>query len=235
MDAGTLLFGVLLSCALVSVDKELGEDGLAERGEGHEAGGDLGGFDWLPPWRRKADCGPQSLFALMRLQGADNVSINDVAGLVDVNPSHGCSIVDLHRAAGALGLPTEILFVNPNDLERIPRPFILHGISTVGKNLGHFSIVVDYNRENREYAMIDPIFESFGWYPERSALHGFTGYVLVPVQPVGMRWWRWIGWSMTIVGACSFLIWAVIAGRAAFGRQRDVSAIDLDGSTGLLP
>jgi len=103
---------------------------------------------------------------------------------------------------------TEVKFVNPRELGNVPRPFILHGVTSLEKGIGHFAVIVDHDPQKGHYALIDPIGEAFRWNPEESVLYGYSGYVLVPVSPVGQRWDRWAAYTVLFVGAVILFAWS---------------------------
>jgi hypothetical protein len=68
--------------------------------------------------------------------------------------------------------------------------------------------VVDFNSKERNYALIDPIRETFGWNPESSVLYNYSGYVLVPKYPTARKWNTLAGLSLLICGlGCLILFW----------------------------
>ena len=144
-------------------------------------------WNWLPSWRDQADCGPNALYVLMNLEG-HKVKLEDVKKLVPLDPVKGCSMEALIGAAAKLGFALEARFVKPGDVYKLPRPFIVHGITSQEKDLGHFIVVTDFDPQKRNFALIDPIRETHGWNPEASVLYNFSGYVLVPKYPVAWRW-----------------------------------------------
>lgn len=195
----------VLSMATVGVSQDDGrrDEPLRDR-QSSESSNDE--FSWAPWWRERGDCGPLSLFVLLKLQGK-RVTVDDVKRLTPLSPEQGCSLADLHRASNKLGMGTEVRFVNPRDLGTVPRPFIVHGVSSIKQNLGHFAVVVDHDAKKGQYALIDPVFERCAWYPEASLLSGYSGYVLVPEAPIGQKPERWAAYSMVFVGATILSSW----------------------------
>jgi hypothetical protein len=173
------------------------------------------GLWWAPWWRERGDCGPIALFVLMKLQG-ERVSVGDIKNITPLDPDRGCSIADLSRTAKRLGMQTELRFVNPCDIGNVPRPFILHGVSSIEQNLGHFIVIVDYDPKKKLYAAIDPVRERLWWSPEYSILDGYSGYVLVPRNPASQNWARLTSYSMLFGGLAMLLLWCY----DVFGRRR---------------
>jgi ABC-type bacteriocin/lantibiotic exporter with double-glycine peptidase domain len=156
-------------------------------------------WNWIPAWRDQADCGPNALYILMKLEGY-NVTLAEIKELVPLDPVKGCSMETLLHASEQLGFTIEARFVKPGEVSKLPRPFILHGITSHENNLGHFIVVVDYDKKKNIYAQIDPYRETFGWTPEPSVLYGYTGYVLVPKYPVSKKWNFFAGMSLILCG-----------------------------------
>jgi len=164
-------------------------------------------WSWFPEWRDKADCGPNALYVLMNLEG-HRVTLEDVKALITLDPVYGCSMADLIDAAAKLGFTLEARFVKPSEIRHLPRPFILHGITSHYKNLGHFILVVDFDPQNGNFALIDPIRETFGWNPEASLLRGYSGYVLVPKYPLAWRWNLFAGITLFLCAiGCAILLY----------------------------
>jgi len=164
-------------------------------------------WNWMPAWRDSADCGPNALYVLMNLEG-HSVKLEDIKRLIPLDSVKGCSMETLINAAAKLGFSIEALFVKPGDIHKLPCPFILHGITSREKNLGHFIVVADFDAKKRNFALIDPIRESFGWNPESSLLYGYSGYVLVPKYSVAWRWNFFARIAMILCGfGCLILIY----------------------------
>ncbi|MGL4594288.1 MAG: hypothetical protein ACRCUY_06125, partial [Thermoguttaceae bacterium] len=58
--------------------------------------------------------------------------------------------------------------------------------------LGHFVVAVDYDKK-KNYALIDPVRETFGWNPEGSVLAAITKNPVPecrsgPIKPANLRW-----------------------------------------------
>lgn len=99
-------------------------------------------FLWKPTWRERGDCGPVALFVLLKLEDRE-VTLPWVKQHVSIDAVHGCSLASLSEASEELGFPLDVRYVNPAKITEVPRPFILHGISEMKGNIGHFVVVVD--------------------------------------------------------------------------------------------
>lgn len=152
-----------------------------------------------PSWRQRGDCGPLSLYVLMRLQGRQ-VSIEEVENVLRFDREVGCSLADVGGAADALGFDREIRYVKPSELSRLSFPFILHAAGSLERGTGHFLVVVGYSAEKREYYVIDTTYETFRSQTEESVLKGFTGYVLIPKSSAGAAASRWAVWVLVCMG-----------------------------------
>jgi hypothetical protein len=156
-------------------------------------------FKFEPPWRQKGDCGALALYVLMRLHNRE-VTITDVKKFVPFDPQVGCSLADLSRGAEALGFATEIRFVNPQDLHKLPQPFILHTQGSLERGVGHFGVIVDYRLEERKFYLIDTTFDMLGPVPEESILKIFSGYVLIPKNDVDASNTHLLSWVLICLG-----------------------------------
>lgn len=152
-----------------------------------------------PPWRHRGDCGPLSLYVLMRLEGQP-VSVDDVEKLLPFDSERGCSLADIARTADKLGFAAEIRFVNPRDLPNLPFPFILHTTGSLESGVGHFLVVVDYLPEKRQYSVIDTTYDTFRSQTEESILIGYSGYVLLPKNGFSALQRRLVSWALLGVG-----------------------------------
>jgi hypothetical protein len=148
---------------------------------GHQIPNDM---KFEPRWRERGDCGPISLYVLMRLSDR-KVSLEGVKRVLSFDPEIGCSLADVARAADALGFATELCFVNPKDLPTTSFPFILHQTGSLQRGIGHFAVVVGYSPETHLYSAIDTTYEQFHRVTEGALLSGFSGYVLVPKRDEG--------------------------------------------------
>jgi hypothetical protein len=171
-----------------------------------------------PLWREKGDCGPSSLYVLMRLNDR-KTSLADVKEVVPFDEEKGCSLADLERGAAKLGFPTEIRFVNPEDLPKLPRPFILHGWGSLERGTGHFFVIVDYSPEKEQYYLIDTAYESSYNLPEQSVLKLFSGYVLLPRNATAVTFRNLLGLSLFLLGLVGL---ALILYRYPIGKRKTV-------------
>lgn len=137
---------------------------------------------WKPKWRSQQDCGPNSLFILLKLLGT-NVGIEHVRNLVRIDPQSGCSIEALRKASEQLGTPLKVKFVGKDAFDQLNFPVIMHGNSSVKGASGHFCVVIGHDTSDGRYSIIDPVQERYGKYHEKSLLLGYSGYVLVPDRP----------------------------------------------------
>jgi hypothetical protein len=162
-------------------------------------------WNWMPKWRDQADCGPNALYVLMKLEGY-NVTLDQVKKLIPLDPVKGCSLESLILASEKLDFPIDARFVKPSDLSKVPRPFILHGITSQEKNLGHFLVVADFDKKKKNFALIDPIRETYGWNPETSVFHSYSGYILIPRYSNVWKWNVISGVTLILCGIGIFVI-----------------------------
>jgi hypothetical protein len=164
-----------------------------------------------PLWRDRGDCGPISLYLLMRLQDRQ-VSVADVKAVLPFDPVKGCSLASIARAADALDFPTEIRFVNPKDVPNLFYPFILHSEGSLESGIGHFQVVVGYAPTTRRYYIIETNYENFRSQSEESLLRDFTGFVLLPKNSVGVIDSKLAGLVLICIG-CAFAVAAIFLNR----------------------
>lgn len=151
-----------------------------------------GALRFEPAWRRKGDCGPLSLFVLMRLNDHP-VTIEEIETVVPFDEERGCTLADLARGSEQLGFATEVRFVKPQDFARLPTPFIVHTNGSLEKGIGHYAVIVDCFPSEHEFSVIDTTYELFRRQTEGSILTNYSGYVLVlkpsalaRLKPVGI-------------------------------------------------
>ena len=157
-------------------------------------------LDVKPAWRDPGDCGRQSLYALMHLEG-HNAVFADVSKTLVFDAKVGCSLADVARAAEALGFPVEVRFVNPRDLPSLPFPYIMHTAGSLQRGTGHFVLIVGHSPNDHTYSVMDTDQETVRPQSERSLLLGFTGYVLLPKSSVRATWSGVTSWLLLGMGA----------------------------------
>lgn len=165
---------------------------------------------WEPKWRQPSDCGVTSLYVLMRLLG-HNISIEEVIDSVPVDRRSGCSLELLSASSSKLGFPAVVQFVNPESLSSMPFPLIVHSTGSLKTGVGHYRLVVAYSPKKKQYAIINVDSEIFGWVPEETVLHGYSGYVLVPKQNLVNQDRRLAGYLLieisVLSGATAYYFW----------------------------
>lgn len=165
---------------------------------------DKGEWLWKPTWLEMNACGPNSLFVLLKIAGK-SVTLGQVNELVRCDPVRGCTMGDLSDAADALGVRADVRFVRPDELAAVPVPYILHGVSGLKAKTGHFVVVVGRDGVRHNLATIDPMRESFQWWPERGVLSDYSGYILVPRRHSAARSSVWLALGLTLLS--TVLVW----------------------------
>jgi ABC-type bacteriocin/lantibiotic exporter with double-glycine peptidase domain len=151
----------------------------------------------------------------MRLTDRD-VSFDQVKRALPFDADLGCSLADVARAAEALGLSVEMRYVNPRDLPKVPRPFMLHQNVSLALGTGHFVVVVGYAAEPDRYTVIDTTYDRVEQQTERMLLRGYSGYVLVPCGGTGLIWNPHLPallLGLGFTGAGVALVWAPVRRR----------------------
>jgi Peptidase C39 family len=159
-----------------------------------------------PAWREPADCGPLALYGLMRLKGY-NVTLEDVKTRCQLDPQEGCSLENLRQLGEQLGMTAEIRYVNVKDIRNVPPPFILHGVTSIAENIGHFTLVVDYDDKTGNYSWIDTDHQRLSTNPEFVVLDGYTGYVLIGRDRITERLGRWLWYGWLGIAAILLIRW----------------------------
>jgi ABC-type bacteriocin/lantibiotic exporter with double-glycine peptidase domain len=174
-------------------------------------------WQFEPTWREKGDCGPASLYVLMRLMGR-NVSLADVKGVIRINPETGCSLADIAAGADALGVTAEIRFLKPQDISRLTFPCILHVNGSLKTGAGHFFVVAAYYPDKHELAVVDTDFDMLRPLSEREFFQDFSGYALL-AKDANAGWSRNV--AVYLIGVGSFLALLSLFGiRERLGRKR---------------
>jgi Peptidase C39 family len=169
-----------------------------------------------PSWRKPADCGPASLYVLMRLLGR-KTSAKEVLEAIPINPESGCTLEALREKSAQLGCPTTIRYVDPSDLSSVPCPFIAHYNGSLASGVGHFLVVVGYSPQRRQFRTLNTEGEFLTWTSEGMMCKNYSGYVLVPQERIEDRAALIFGYELIAIGGV-VAIWALLALR---GRRRD--------------
>jgi hypothetical protein len=140
-------------------------------------------MQWEPSWRESDDCGQMCLYVLLQLEGRD-VSMPDVKRAVPITLKLGSSIQTLEEGCKRLGYSAEVRYVRPEELPSLRFPFIVHHNGSLQTRKGHFTVIVKYSPEKRQYGIIDTDLSDFRWIPVDSALLNYSGYVLVGTNAV---------------------------------------------------
>lgn len=152
-----------------------------------------------PSWRRPADCGPVSLYLLMRLRGR-NRSIDEVFDAISIDPNSGCTLGTLAEKSAKLGFPTAIKFVNPDELASVPFPFIAHYNGSLLTGVGHFLVIVGYSPETRKFRTFNTDGEFLTWTDEAKVATDYSGYVLIPQEALEDSSMRVLGYELIGIG-----------------------------------
>lgn len=101
-------------------------------------------------WRIPRYCGPNALYAFLKLHGQD-VSYTDV--LNGTAPDeNGASMTDLKRCSESLGLHVLVRKMDPTQLQEIQFPAVAH---MSGHRLGHFLVALGFD-ESGGLIVADP-------------------------------------------------------------------------------
>lgn len=148
---------------------------------------------WEPSWRTKSDCGPMSLYVLMKLLGHD-ASIDAVIQEVPIDETKGCALAALVEAGNRLGCAMTSRFVKPSELAALPGPFIAHCNGSQQTGVGHYLVIVAHSAETHRYLAINTDQDLCGWVPDATIQSQVSGYVVMPQD-------RYVGWTRAM-GLC---------------------------------
>ncbi len=140
-----------------------------------------------PEWTKPGRCGTNCLYVLLQTLyyfGTQDrpVKYQDVARLIPADSHRGCSLQDLASAASQLGLDVDLRKVSPQDLPKLPTPFIAHLDLLDHGGTGHFILVhnIGYGQGDLYVHYVDG---STGQRPNAKLSdlkHLLSGFVLVP-------------------------------------------------------
>lgn len=179
---------------------------------------------WEPRWRDKGDCGPVSLYVLMRLAGK-SPALLDVKETVPYDSDRGCSLLTLRDSAAKLGFATDVRFFTPEQMRKAPFPLIGHAEGGLVNGTGHFLVLTRYSPENRAFGIINTDEERFYWSPERNVFSGLSGFVLIPKLTLAFQLPSIAGWTLIIAGTI-FAILATFRRGAAVAKARTTCLYD---------
>jgi ABC-type bacteriocin/lantibiotic exporter with double-glycine peptidase domain len=129
-------------------------------------------------WRESKCCGPNSLYALLKLRGLD-VSLAKTHSLAPAG-SDGASLAALEAASRALGLPMVTVRIHEfDDFARFRFPIIAH---LSGARAGHFIIVLGFDQNNSAVLVADALTCDIRWQEAALLQRDWSGYLLVSEQ-----------------------------------------------------
>jgi ABC-type bacteriocin/lantibiotic exporter with double-glycine peptidase domain len=155
-------------------------------------------------WRESKCCGPNSLYALLRLSGLD-VTLAETHSLTPLG-SNGASLAALESASRSLGLPMMTVRVHEfNDLARFRYPVIAH---LTGSRAGHFIIVLGFNQANSSLLVADALTCDLQWLNASTVQRDWSGYLLVSEQDLFWERFETKAAILTAVGGAGLAVMA---------------------------
>jgi ABC-type bacteriocin/lantibiotic exporter with double-glycine peptidase domain len=98
-------------------------------------------------WSEPGRCGLNAVYCFLRVSGVE-VSYDELASRLPIDPERGSSIEDLERVAEESGLDADVFLVDPADIGALETPFILHlELLDLGGS-GHFVTVLQIDEES---------------------------------------------------------------------------------------
>ena len=157
--------------------------------------------------RDSIDCGPQSLYLLLRLEGRPT-ELNKIVALLPPGERRGTSLLKLREAARALGLTLTGVKLGPTELN-LDRPALVYLNRSPHD---HFVVVREIGHTGKLIQVLDPNRPPEVWDKARLlASSEWSGFALIPSRP-NIR--------LATVLACLFVVLAVCIGRMARKRSR---------------
>lgn len=169
--------------------------------------------DFRAPFQNDKHCGPNSLYALLRLYGVDvdHERLTDSISLDD----RGCSVGDLQKAASEIGVRLEAVRVRPEQLRQSLLPAIVHYGTSPG-DTGHFFVLLNIEQVGEDQFM-QTIDGSDGQFVVRAPMGQFfrewDGVLLVVSRESNSLSW---GWS---AAGCLLVINAFVYAKYALVRK----------------
>jgi len=169
-------------------------------------------------WQTGSKCGPVSLYFLLRLHGIE-ISMDRVVEAVPLT-EEGASMAALQEAAGRFGLKTRAVKFTPEDIPKLPAPYIVHyNLSGENSSKGnHFDVVLKSFDETR-CSFIDTTNCVVKTGDYEALVGRVSGYALL--ADVSRDWWRpALSWAFLAVLGANVILLA----RLGIGRLRAPSA-----------
>jgi hypothetical protein len=159
-------------------------------------------------WQGGSRCGPVALYFLLKLHGL-NVSLEQMIEAVPVS-AEGASLAQLQTVAERFGLRTQAVKFTPEDMPKLPTPYIVHynNAGTNDSRDNHFDVVFKSFGSTR-CGFIDTTncITKTGDY--EAMVGRVSGYALIPVAQGA--WWRTaLWWAFGAVLALDCVMLAVL-------------------------
>jgi hypothetical protein len=193
-----LLFILLIISILLSVQHIIADHSEQDQNE----------WNLAPSWRERGDCAVNALFILLKIEN-NNITLKELKKHIPIDSELGSSFGKLKDTASKFGLNTEIRFVKPAELQHLPYPYILHGTTSIEKNIGHCLVIVGYDKKHQCFIIIDPTIGKYELKNEQVVKRGYSGYVLIPSFSKSLFLDRLTGLSLIVTGMLIFglVIW----------------------------
>lgn len=154
------------------------------------------------PFQTGQRCGPNALYLLLRLERV-NASYDKVVDRLKPG-SAGCSLEDLHQAAGEFGLRTQVRKLSVEDVRYAPKPIIVHLNAPASASGGadaprdHFALITTIMPDGGYQGMDTTNMILTTWSPNAFS-RNFSGYCLV----LSEHWpsvftWRAVAYSAAL-------------------------------------
>lgn len=159
-------------------------------------------------WRNPLRCGPNSLYAYLKIHGKPS-DLDSISRRVVIEPS-GASLAGLRKAATDLGVPSIVVKIDLADLRQVPLPAIAH----YNNRGGHYRLLLKVDQDHITSADLtsgrieDTSLDAF--------MEFWSGYLIIPKSTDTFHGpSQAIGWVILVVTS-------IILGRWIVGRLRKV-------------
>lgn len=154
-------------------------------------------------WQTGMKCGPVALYFLLRLNGIDHVSMQQILDEVPTN-ERGTNLKALQDAALRYGMEAAVVRVTPETVSRLPHGSIVHWNTNEesGQSDDHFDVYLSFIPDSGRYQIIDTTSCITKLVPHDSLAQMASGYALMPQRTIRSKWTTaslWVVFVMMLV------------------------------------
>jgi Peptidase C39 family len=136
-------------------------------------------FNWAPSWRTSdSDCGQVAAYFIARLHNKD-LTIAEVKNDLPIAHEEGTSCAEIVSYLKTKGISYETVWIAPDRFAELPMPAIVHIKNKIVKS-GHFWVVLDYDSEKDEFAVLDTVYGGISVVEGKRIRLPASGFAIVP-------------------------------------------------------